>query len=559
MLDSLPSVLNVETDNAISTEPVLRVMALHALTYCERLFYLEEVEELRVADEAVYEGRRAHEELDEEGALTSLVLESHDVGLRGRVDAIRKRAGELVPIEVKKGRAAPGSGVEAAWRTDRIQVGAYALLLEATQGQSIKEGRVRYLQDRKTIRIPIDDELRQEVFETIKRARQLRLQVVRPPVTENERLCPRCSLAPICLPEEQRLAEAEDYKPLRLFPPHQDRLVLHVLEHGAHVGRKGNALEVRLRSEDASQCYPIRQVGAVVLHGYAQISTQALRLCADHQLSVQWVTASGQVLGALSATGHSAQRHIRQFRALENEGTRLRLARELVTAKVLTQLQFLLRSTRGHSRSEEVERVLARVRSALRQIDQVQGAPELLGREGEAAGAYFEGLSLLLRPELDERLRFVRRSRRPSADRFNTLLNYGYGMLYREVLAAILAVGLHPGFGIYHQPRSAAPPLVLDLMELFRVPLVDMAIVGAINRLSFDADADFEERAGHIWLSQAGKAKATELFERRKQETWRHSVVGYSLSYARMIELEVRLLEKDLSGEGQLFARFRLR
>jgi len=259
-------------------------MALHALTYCERLFYLEEVEELRVADEAVYEGRRAHEELDEEGALTSLVLESHDVGLRGRVDAIRKRAGELVPIEVKKGRAAPGSGVEAAWRTDRIQVGAYALLLEATQGQSIKEGRVRYLQDRKTIRIPIDDELRQEVFETIKRARQLRLQVVRPPVTENERLCPRCSLAPICLPEEQRLAEAEDYKPLRLFPPHQDRLVLHVLEHGAHVGRKGNALEVRLRSEDASQCYPIRQVGAVVLHGYAQISTQALRLCADHQL-----------------------------------------------------------------------------------------------------------------------------------------------------------------------------------------------------------------------------------------------------------------------------------
>ena len=30
----------------------IRVMALHALAYCERLFYLEEVEEIRVADEA---------------------------------------------------------------------------------------------------------------------------------------------------------------------------------------------------------------------------------------------------------------------------------------------------------------------------------------------------------------------------------------------------------------------------------------------------------------------------------------------------------------------------
>jgi hypothetical protein len=29
----------------------LRIMSLHALAYCERLFYLEEVEETRVADE----------------------------------------------------------------------------------------------------------------------------------------------------------------------------------------------------------------------------------------------------------------------------------------------------------------------------------------------------------------------------------------------------------------------------------------------------------------------------------------------------------------------------
>lgn len=37
--------------------PLIRVMALHALAYCERLFYLEEVEEIRVADYCVYAGR----------------------------------------------------------------------------------------------------------------------------------------------------------------------------------------------------------------------------------------------------------------------------------------------------------------------------------------------------------------------------------------------------------------------------------------------------------------------------------------------------------------------
>ncbi len=42
----------------------LRIMSLHALAYCERLFYLEEVEEMRVADKRVYAGRRLHVEIE---------------------------------------------------------------------------------------------------------------------------------------------------------------------------------------------------------------------------------------------------------------------------------------------------------------------------------------------------------------------------------------------------------------------------------------------------------------------------------------------------------------
>lgn len=34
----------------LTPEPLIRVMALHALAYCERLFYLEEVEEIHIAN-----------------------------------------------------------------------------------------------------------------------------------------------------------------------------------------------------------------------------------------------------------------------------------------------------------------------------------------------------------------------------------------------------------------------------------------------------------------------------------------------------------------------------
>jgi CRISPR-associated protein Cas1 len=124
---------------------------------------------------------------------------------------------------------------------------------------------------------------------------------------------------------------------------------------------------------------------------------------------------------------------------------------------------------------------------------------------------------------------------------------------------AILAVGLEPALGFYHQPRSQAAPLALDLMEIFRVPLVDLPIMGSINRGQWEVQADFEVRGKQVWLSDSGRRKFVSLYERRKEETWKHPVTGYSLTYRRLLELEVRLLEKEWMGEGGLFAQLILR
>jgi hypothetical protein len=52
------------------------------------------------------------------------------------------------------------------------------------------------------VSVPIDDATRKEVDKAVARARELRQSVDRPPVTDNSRLCLRCSLAPVCLPEK---------------------------------------------------------------------------------------------------------------------------------------------------------------------------------------------------------------------------------------------------------------------------------------------------------------------------------------------------------------------
>lgn len=548
--------------NASENNGALRVMSLHAIEYCERLFYLEEVEEIRVADARVYAGRTLHEEIEKEeadGPSQRFVLESDSLGLLGEVDALRRRDGFWIPYEHKRGRSRRESNeTPSAWSSDRLQIGAYAMLLEESTSSVIPEGRLRYHADNVTVRVPIDDALRADVRKAIERARELRTHVERPPVTANERLCGRCSLAPVCLPEEERLAKDDSHEVVQLVAKDDDRQALHVMTHGSRVGRSSEELVVTPREGDESRV-PSRRTRHVVLHGSAQITTQALSLCAEREVGVSWVTTGGRFIGSLSSGGAMVQRRVRQYRALADEAFALRLARQLVAAKVEGQLRFVLRATRGDGeRHDDVEKAIEAMRRVVQRVHETNSVEELLGYEGEGAAAYFSTWKQLL-GELDERLHYEGRTRRPPRDRVSALLGFGYALLLADVTTALHTVGLEPALGFYHRPRSAAPPLALDMMELFRVPMVDMAVLGSLGRGQWDPEVDFVVTGPRVWLSKEGKRKLVEVYERRRAEEWKHSVVGYSVSYGRMIELETRLLEKEWTGAPGLFAKFRLR
>jgi len=549
-------------DKYASRQGTIRVSALHALAYCPRLFYLEEVEELYTQDAAVFAGRRLHAELEkqEDEQWEELFLESEELGLRGRVDALRTRDRQTIPYEHKRGRShRDENNLPQAWESDRLQILAYACLLESALGIPIQEGRIRYHADNVLVRVPLDDEGRAAVRDAIQQARALRASTHRPPVIDNERICARCSLAPVCLPEEARLAHNREWQPMRLFPKDDERQVIHVLEPGTAVGRTGEQLKLTRRGQP-TETFPVHQVGQLVLHSFSQISTQALHFCVDQGIGVHFVSGGGRYIGSFDTRKGSIQRRIRQYEALNNPDTCLELARKLVTCRAQGQRKFLMRGQRGTKVvSAKLNKAIAQMKTVLKQVPKAQSLDSLLGLEGNLAALYFGALPCLITEGVPPEFRFEDRNRRPPKDRFNALLSFGYALLIKDVMNAILTVGLEPALGFYHQPRSQASPLALDLMEIFRVPLVDMPVMASINKGQWDKDADFEIRGVQVWLSDVGRHKLVSLYERRKEESWKHPVTGYSLTYRRLLELEVRLLEKEWSGEGGLFGQLVVR
>ncbi|MGP1383444.1 MAG: type I-MYXAN CRISPR-associated endonuclease Cas1 [Thainema sp.] len=549
-------------DTLHSSNEIINASALKAFLYCPRQFYLQEVEGVHTPNADVYSGLRLHTELERDGGneWQQFVLENADLGLRGRVDVLKIKSGQAIPYEHKKGRSyRDEQNQPQAWESDRIQVLAYACLIEAELGYTVPECRIRYHADNALVHVPFDDAARRDVQEVLEQVQRLQVASERPPIATNENLCDRCSVVNVCLPNATRLAQGETSKPLWLFPVDDERQIVHVTETGTVIGKSGEQFKITKR-DGSEMALPSRQVGQLVLHGYVQISTQAMYFCAERNVGLHFVSSRGRYLGSFNAGQGQIQRRLRQYQALTKPELCLNLAQQLVICRGQSQRKFLMRGQRNAGTVNlELEQAIQQMQRVLKQIPQADSLASLLGLEGNLAALYFKALPHLLAPTAVPEFQFASRNRRPPKDRFNAMLGFGYALLLKDVMNAILAVGLEPAIGFYHQPQRQVSPLALDLMEIFRVPLVDMPIVAAINRNQWHPETDFEITDEQVWLSDAGRRKLIDLYERRKEDTWKHPIVKHSLTYRRLIELEMRLLEKEWLGEGGLFAQLVLR
>lgn len=128
------------------------------------------------------------------------------------------------------------------------------------------------------------------------------------------------------------------------------------------------------------------------------------------------------------------------------------------------------------------------------------------------------------------------------------MLSLAYAMLARHLTVALTSIGLDPYRGFYHAPRYGRPTLALDLMEPFRPIIADSVVLSAVNTGEIGA-GDFVVATTGTALTQAGRRRFVEAFERRLSQETTHPLFGYRLSLRRLILVQARLLSRFLLGE----------
>ncbi len=334
-----------------------------------------------------------------------------------------------------------------------------------------------------------------------------------------------------------------------LFNNHHIIMDLLIDTYGTKIGSTGERIKLSFPNIKERKEYPIRRLDKIVILRPASLTTDAVKLALEHDVDIVYLGNFGKPVGRLFP---SEPRGLAQLRRAQLETSislkSLELAKTFVMGKCRNQIQYLehLSSRYGKDFKNEITQMKKSL-EGIEYLPSIEKSKErLLGIEGSIAERYFFCLRKLHR--FPGRLPQGR-------DKFNSALNYGYGMLYNEVERACLYTGLDPYLGLYHGERYGKPALVLDLVEEFRVPLVDSVVFPLFLEKKLTARGCFEKVGSKEYqLSAKGKKILVGAIQKRlsAQSVWE----GKRYPLKAIVENQIRALARYFKDSNKKYLPF---
>lgn len=166
-----------------------------------------------------------------------------------------------------------------------------------------------------------------------------------------------------------------------------------------------------------------------------------------------------------------------------DSGNALRTGAEVIARKCHNCASLLITYGTYQRRYPDRALIVQRSINAIRRIEyQSTQSPasrtNIFLNEARAARAYWQAVAVLFNTAQPGWKRHF-----PHAtDPVNLLFNTGYTFLARWIRDAIQRSGLLPEIGVLHAVAAGHEPLVYDLMELFRQPVIDAVVVPLLTK-----------------------------------------------------------------------------
>jgi len=325
---------------------------------------------------------------------------------------------------------------------------------------------------------------------------------------------------------------------------------LYVATDGALLRRKGKRIRIE-RPEKKPVSVPVSRTRQVVVIGRVGLTTPFLQIAMQNQIEIIFVSSHGNYFGRMDGLV-SSDPFLReqQYRRMRDREFCNELSKRMLRTKILNQRRLLMHLLRRANR----EPLSAPITALAEIADRIHGASswsEAMGHEGAAARQYFFALGAVCGSEWA----FTTRQRRPPPDPVNSMLSFGYTLLFQEAVTACLAAGLDPYASFIHRPRIGRQSLALDLMEEFRPCIIDSVVMRMI-RTRMISPLDFEmsgEDKPMCRLSKSARNTMLEALETRFLTEFSHPSYGRKMSWRQALGLHAKSLAVAVSAGADAY------
>jgi CRISP-associated protein Cas1 len=321
---------------------------------------------------------------------------------------------------------------------------------------------------------------------------------------------------------------------------------LYLLEQGTSLYRDYQRLIVNVPQRERLEI-PLREIERILVFGNIQLSTPVINSCMEAEIGIFFLSPYGQYRGHLWSSQkmpiHTERVQLERHREPEFQ---LAICRAILLGKLTNSRRLLQRANRRY-RSEVVARAIDGLSQDMGMAERSDSVDQLRGYEGTAAARYFGCFGSLIS---NDDFGFSGRNRQPPLDPINSLLSFGYTLLFNNVLSLLLAEGLAPYLGNFHYGEDKKPYLAFDLMEEFRSPIVDGLVLRLVNQRVFQP-ADFETSPanGGVYLAETSRRLFLKYFEQRMSQETLHPDLQDPVSYRYAIQLQIRRYRRSVLGD----------
>ena len=230
--------------------------------------------------------------------------------------------------------------------------------------------------------------------------------------------------------------------------------------YGAHISIETGVLQIDAGEEHTE--VSLLHVTSLHIQTSARISSDALTACIKSGIPVYFENDL-EVEAMLWSPHYGSIANIRKKQALFSFSKhKYVLIKRLLIRKNEMRIRFLQQTTI----IEKIQIFTEKIAEFNKLIEKAPNKDAYLrSLEGNSSKKYFEAYNLLL----PAAWRFDKRTYQNSSDLVNNLLNYGYGILYKEITKALIIAGLDPDLGFFHAAQYHKPGLSFDLIEPYRV------------------------------------------------------------------------------------------